>query len=109
MDRTDLATRRRQPLRRQRRFRVRHTLASRAGGADHLRFGLRLWVAHGHAHQEPVHLGLGQRIGSVMFQRVLRRNHQERIGQLVVRPVQGDVVLFHRLQQRTLRARAWCD
>ncbi len=57
-------------------------------------------------HQEAVELRLRQRIGALLLDRVLGREHVE--GARNVVPVAGDghVVLLHRLQQRRLGARA---
>ena len=51
---------------------------------------------------EAVDLGLGQRIGAVVLQRVLGREHQERLGQRVGLVADRDLVFLHRLQQRAL-------
>jgi hypothetical protein len=51
---------------------------------------------------EAVELGLGQRIGAFLLDRVLRREHEERLGQRVVLAPDGDLVLLHRLEQRGL-------
>ena len=55
--------------------------------------------------REAVHLRLRQRVGAVQLHRVLRGDHEERLGQVVARAVHADLVLGHRLQQRRLRAR----
>ena len=52
---------------------------------------------------EAVELGLGQRIGAFLLDRVLRGQHEERLGQRCRVPPDGDLVLLHRLQQRRLR------
>ncbi len=62
--------------------------ARRAGRArvvtrEHLLFLLRGGVAHDELEQEAVELGLGQRVGALVLDRVLRRDHDERIGQQV--------------------------
>ena len=46
---------------------------------------LRRVVDEDHEH-EAVELRFGQRIGALLLDRILRREHEERIGQLVVTP-----------------------
>ena len=46
--------------------------------------------------REAVELGLGQRVGALVLDRVLGRDHHERRGQLVADAVDGDLVLLHR-------------
>ena len=62
-------------------------------------------VAHRDAHEEPVELRLGQRVGALVLDRVLGGDHHERAGQLVGRAVDRDLRLGHRLEQRRLRLR----
>ena len=58
------------------------------------------------AHErEPVELALGERERARAAERVLGRDEEERIGQRVRDAVDRDLVLFHRLEQRGLRAR----
>ena len=52
--------------------------------------------------QKAVELGLGQRIGTLLLQRVLGRQHMERRGHIIAHPRHRDVMLLHRLQQRRL-------
>ena len=52
---------------------------------------------------EAIELRFGQRIGALELDRVLRREHVERLGELVGAPLNGDAVLLHRLEQRRLR------
>jgi hypothetical protein len=52
---------------------------------------------------EAVELGLGQRVGALLLDRVLRGEHEERLRQLVRRAAGGDLALLHRLEQRGLR------
>ncbi len=72
---------------------------------EHLELGLRARVADGDPGHEAVALGLGQRVGALHLDRVLRGDHHERVGQLVGVPVDGDLTFLHRLQQRRLRLR----
>ena len=56
-------------------------------------------------HEEAVALGLGQRVGALVLDRVLGGEHEERVGQRVRDAVDGDLALLHRLQQRGLGLR----
>ena len=67
--------------------------------------GVAARVADPQAHQEPVELRLGQRIGALELDRVLRRDHEERARERVRVRVDGDLPLLHRLEQRRLRLR----
>ena len=60
-------------------------------------------VADAQAHEEAVELGLGQRVGALVLDRVLRGEDQEGRLELVGAVVGGDLALLHRLQQRGLR------
>ena len=57
-------------------------------------------------HEESVQLRLRQRIGALLLERVLRRQHMERRRQIVPHARHRDMMLLHRLKQRRLRARA---
>ncbi len=72
---------------------------------QHAPLGLLVGIADVDLQQEPVELRLGQGIGAFLLQRILRRQHMERLGQVVALAGHGDVPLLHRLQQRRLRAR----
>jgi hypothetical protein len=74
-------------------------------GAEDLLLGLAVGVADRHAHEEAVELRLRQRIGAVVVGGVLRGDHEERLGQDVRIPVDGDDRLGHALQKAGLRAR----
>ena len=50
--------------------------------------------------EEPVELRLGQRVGALHLERVLRREHEERRVERVAVARDGDLVLLHRLEQR---------
>ena len=52
---------------------------------------------------EAVELGLGQRIGPFLLDRVLRGDGEERLGQRIGRLPDRHFALLHRLQQRGLR------
>ena len=54
-----------------------------------------------HEH-EAVDLRLGQRVGALLLDRVLRRHDDERLGQRIGRVADGDLPLLHRLEQRAL-------
>jgi hypothetical protein len=60
-------------------------------------------VLHQRHEHEAVELRLGQRVGALLLDRVLRREHEERLGQVVGRLAAGDAVLLHRLEQGGLR------
>jgi hypothetical protein len=66
----------------------------------------RVRVADVQSHQEAVELRLGQRVGAVVLERVLRCDHEERTGQGVRNSVDGDRGLAHRFEQRGLGLRA---
>ena len=53
--------------------------------------------------KESIQLCFGKRIGSLLLQRVLRRHHEERLGQRVGMAGHGDRVLLHRFEQGRLR------
>ncbi len=59
-------------------------------------------VAHRHPRHEAVALGLGEGVGALHLDGVLRRDDHERRLELVRRPVDGDLTLLHALQQRGL-------
>ena len=71
--------------------------------AQNLALRLRVGIAHAHPHQEAIELRLGQRICSVMLHRILRRDHQKRLRQLVRMRVNRNLAFVHGLQQRRLR------
>jgi hypothetical protein len=48
-------------------------------------------VAHAHHQHEAVDLRLGQRVGALLLDRVLRRHHDEGLGQLEGRVADGDL------------------
>ena len=62
-------------------------------------------VAERHADHEAVELRLGQRVGALVLDRVLGRDHEERARQLVRVLVDGHVALLHALEQARLRLR----
>ncbi len=76
------------------------------GGEQHLALGLEIGIADIDLQQEAVELRLGQRVGAFLLERVLRRQHVERLGQRMILPGDRDAAFLHRLQQRRLRARA---
>ena len=59
-------------------------------------------VAEADPHQEPVELGLGQRVGALVLDRVGGREHVEGVGQREGLALDGDLPLLHRLEQRGL-------
>ena len=78
-----------------------------AGGRDqHFALGLAVGIIDVDLQQEPVELGLGQRIGAFLLQRVLGRQHMKRPRQRMILAGDRDPAFLHRLQQRRLGARA---
>ena len=69
----------------------------------HLALGVR--VVEVDLEEEAVELRLGQREDALVLVRVLRRDDEERVGELVRAAVDGDGALLHRLEQRRLRPR----
>ena len=69
---------------------------------EHGQLGGRVRVADADPRGEAVALRLGQRVGAVHLDRVLRGDHEERAAQPVGDAVHRDLVLGHALQQRGL-------
>lgn len=71
------------------------------GGATAQDFALvsRVGVANAQSHKETIQLRLRQRVGTVVFERVLRGQHHERPAERVGAAVNGDLPLVHRFQQ----------
>ncbi len=65
-------------------------------------------VADAQAHQEAIELRFGQRIGAVVFDRILGGDHHEGTRQRVGAAVDGDLALVHGFEQRGLGFRRWC-
>ena len=59
-------------------------------------------VVDEHLHEEAVALRLGQRVDALGLDRVLRGEHEERVGQRVGDAADGDLPLGHDLEQRRL-------
>ena len=55
--------------------------------------------------QEPVELGLGQGIRALLLDRILGRQHEERVRQTVLVPARGHLPFLHGLQERSLGLR----
>ncbi len=68
--------------------------------------GVAVGIADVDLQEEPVELRLRQRIGALLLERVLRRQHMERARQVVPDAGDGHMVLLHRLKQRRLGAGA---
>ena len=93
----------------------RQELLGRGSGADLRRrpghalhdgeFFLLARVPHQHFHHEAVDLGLGQRIGALGLDRVLRRHDEERFRNAVRLAGDGDLPFLHHLQKRALHLR----
>ena len=62
-------------------------------------------VADRDPHREAVELGLGQRVGALVLDRVLRRHDHEGRRELVGDAVDRDLALLHALEQRRLGLR----
>ena len=58
-----------------------------------------------HVEHEPIELRFGQRIGSLLLDRILRGQHEERTIEIEPRAAHGHLVLLHGLEQRGLRLR----
>ena len=74
----------------------------RGGHPDDLELLVLARVVDQDVEHEPVELGLGQRIGAFLLDRVLRGQDEERVGQPVPLAADGDLPLLHRLEQRGL-------
>src|SRR5262249_22834779 len=59
-------------------------------------------IADLHLEHEPVDLSLGQRVGALLLDRVLRRQHEERRRQRKRLVADGDLLLLHALEQGAL-------
>src|SRR5439155_20094888 len=97
------------PLRRQQDIAV-----NRRFGARHLRAGcieknfalsLLIGIVDVDLHQESIELRLGQWISALLFEWILRRQHMERLGQIVAGSSDGHVLLLHGLQKGRLGTR----
>ena len=67
--------------------------------------GLGIRIREVDLHDEAVELGLGQRVGALVLDRVLGRHHHERALERVRGAVDRDLALLHALEQRRLRLR----
>ena len=85
--------------------RVRGRPPLRGRGHEDALLLLLVRIAEPDAEQEPVELRLGQRERPLQLDRVLRRQHEERLRERVADAVHRDLALLHRLQQRGLRLR----
>ena len=65
-------------------------------------FVVELREPHPQLHHEAVHLGLGERVGALLLDRVLGRQHHERLFQLPGLVADGHLALLHRFEQRAL-------
>ena len=75
------------------------------GVAHDLALAGQVRVADAQPHQKTVELRFRQRIGAVMFHRVLRGDHHERLRQRVRLAVDADLAFVHGFEQRRLRLR----
>jgi len=69
---------------------------------QYLDFLLLAGVAEADAQHEAIQLSLRQRKGTLILDGILRRQHHEWGLQRVGATIDGDLALFHRLQQRRL-------
>ena len=76
-----------------------------AGQLEHLKLGIAIRVADHELHQEPVELGLGQGICSLVLDRVLGGQHPEGLGQDKCLVTDRDLAFLHGFQQRALDLR----
>jgi hypothetical protein len=84
----------------------RHLLHAIGVGVHHQpRLDVRRRVTDADAHHEAIELRLRQREGAGEVLRILRRQNDERIGQLETSAVQRHLTVVHRLQQCGLSAR----
>src|SRR6202040_2933401 len=67
--------------------------------AQDLAFGVAFGISHANPHQKTVKLRFGQRIGTVMLDRILGSYNEERLRQQVGLRVDGDLALVHGLEQ----------
>lgn len=74
-------------------------------GPHNFPLSLAARITHPNPHQEPVQLRLRQRIGAVMFNRVLRGNHHERLREPMGAIVNGHLAFIHGFEQRALGLR----
>ncbi len=72
---------------------------------DDLHLFVELGVAERRPQREAVELRLGQRERALLLDRVLGRDHEERVGERPGDPVDRHLALGHRLEQRRLRLR----
>ena len=73
------------------------------GASDHFGEVRRVRIANDELEEEAVELRLGQRISSLLVNRVLRREHEERLDQFADLPARRDALLLHRFEHRGLR------
>jgi hypothetical protein len=70
--------------------------------AEHLLLDALMGVANVQLHEEAVELSLGEGIGALGLDGVLRRDDEERLGERPRGPVRRDREVLHRLEQRGL-------
>ena len=78
-------------------------LVDRGRQADDVQLLVLVGIVDQDVEHETVELGLGQRIGPFLLDRVLRGQHEERVGQPVPLAADGHLPLLHRLEQGGLR------
>ena len=79
----------------------------RPGGRDqHAAFAGEVGIGNLDLQEKPIQLRFGQRVGAFLLDRVLRRQHVERLGQAMFNARDADPAFLHRLQKCGLGARA---
>ena len=86
-----------------RKYRLGLSLFGPCGGQKDIAFGVSVGIRHVDLYEEAVKLGLWQRIGALLFNRVLRREHVEGRVQGAIFARDRHFALLHRLQQSRLR------
>ena len=71
-------------------------------GPQHRRLGARVRIPERQAHHEAVDLRLGERVGALELDGVLRGQDHERPGQLMGVDINADAALLHALQEARL-------
>ena len=72
---------------------------------DDLQLFVFVRIVDADVEHEPIQLGFRQRISPFLLDRVLRRQNEERLGQLMPRAADSDLIFLHRFEQRGLRFR----
>ena len=76
--------------------------AARWVGAQDLALALAVRISDPKPHQEAVELGFGKRVCTVVLDRILRRDHHERVGKDQRPAIDGDLAVVHGLEQSAI-------